>query len=91
MVVVLSYLITGDLKDGQVKDIMGRYEKDLEASMNKHNIDKDRQADDLRRRLAERRKKKEQLLHEKHKQEVSFFLYLLFKNWVKFLFSINDA
>lgn len=80
MVVLIFYLITGDLKDGQVKDIMGRYEKDLEASMNKHNLDKDRQADDLRRRLAERRKKKEQLLHEKHKQEVSILFYVLRKN-----------
>lgn len=68
----LAGKLQGDLKDSQVKDIMDKYEKDLDTNMNKFNMEKEKQLQDLRRKLAEKRRRKEAQLREKHKQEVIY-------------------
>lgn len=66
----LAGKLQGDLKDSQVKDILDKYEKDLDANMSKFNLEKEKQLQDLRRKLAEKRRRKEALLREKHNKEV---------------------
>lgn len=68
----LAGKLQGDLKDSQVKDIIDKYEKDLDTNMNKFNVEKEKQLQDLRRKLAEKRRRKEAQLREKHKQEVIY-------------------
>ena len=53
-------------------DIMNKYGKDLEATMNKHNNTKQRAADELHRKLAQRRKAREDALRDKHVKEVKY-------------------
>ena len=62
--------IAGDMKDKDIKDILNNYEKDLDNTMNKHMTEKERQAYELRKRLEERRKRREAELKEKHRQQV---------------------
>ena len=64
------FYILGDMKAAEVADIMNKYGKDLEATMNKHNNSKQRQAGELHRKLAQRRKAKEDALRDKHLKEV---------------------
>jgi hypothetical protein len=60
----------GDLNDAKVQDILSNYEKNFESNMSKHESEKDRQAAELRHKLAEKRKRKEAQLREKHNREV---------------------
>ena len=39
----LAGKLQGDLKDSQVKDILDKYEKDLDANMSKFNLEKEKQ------------------------------------------------
>lgn len=68
----LAGKLQGDLKDSQIKDILDKYEKDLDANMSKFSLEKEKQLQDLRRKLAEKRRRKEALLREKHNKEVSY-------------------
>ena len=65
----------GDMKAAEVADIMNKYGKNLEATMNKHNDTKQRQADELHRKLAQRRKGREDALREKQVKEVRHQLF----------------
>ena len=53
-----------------MKKILAQHEKDLAEALNKHNSNKDRQLEELKRRLADKRRQKEQQLKQKHTTEV---------------------
>lgn len=78
----LAGKLQGDLKDSQIKDILDKYEKDLDANMSKFNLEKEKQLQDLRRKLAEKRRRKEALLREKHNKEVSYQIQT--NNFIRF-------
>lgn len=67
-----TWTIVGDMNDSKVKDIISNYEKNFDSNMSKYESDKERQAAELRRKLAEKRKRREAQLKEKHNKEVSF-------------------
>jgi hypothetical protein len=53
-----------------VEKLLQQHEKDLDNALNKHNTNRDRQMEDLRKRLADRRRQREQQLKQKHAAEV---------------------
>ena len=58
------------MKAAEVADIMNKYSKNLDATMTKHNDTKQRQAEELHRKLAQRRKGREDALRDKQAKEV---------------------
>ncbi|KAH3741464.1 hypothetical protein DPMN_048189, partial [Dreissena polymorpha] len=53
----------------QIAEIMSRYGKNLDDTMNKHQTSRDRQSEELRRKLAMRRQTREQALRQKQSKE----------------------
>lgn len=60
------------MKAAEVADIMNKHGKELETTMAKFSDSKHRQADELHRKLAQRRKAREDALREKQAKEVNY-------------------
>lgn len=58
---------------------MSKYSKNLDDTMNKYRNSRDRQTDELHRKLAMRRQAREQALREKQKKEVNILHIHLIK------------
>lgn len=67
---LILYIIAGDMKAAEVADIMNNYGKNLDTTMTKHSETKQRLADELHRKLTQRRKAREDALTDKHTKEV---------------------
>ena len=60
----------GDLSDAEVAEIMDAHQREVEASMRRQDRERDEKMNALRKKLAERRRKREAALKAKHAQEV---------------------
>ena len=58
------------MKDGEIRDILNQHEKDLSNLMGKLNKSREKKMGDMREKLAERRRHREEQLMNKHSQEV---------------------
>lgn len=57
----------------EVARIMDGHQKELTDALRRHDNSRNKQGGALRQKLTERRRKREQELHEKHKKEVGKF------------------
>ena len=63
-----------------MQQILKQHEKDLQDALSKHNANRDRQLEDLRRRLADKRRQREEQLRKKHAEEVCLMWTVLKKS-----------
>ena len=62
---------SGDLSEAEIAAVLAQHEKDLAATRAKLAGGRDRHMDELRQKLAQRRRQREETLRNKHSQEVS--------------------
>lgn len=60
----------GSLSKEEMRRILSQHEEDLETTLGKQTKERERQMQELRQRLAEKRRNKEAALRDKHTREV---------------------
>ncbi len=67
---MVFYLLLGDLSATEVAAIMDAHQREIEEALRKQELLRNDQAQKIRSKMAERRRKREAKLRDKHVQEV---------------------
>ena len=67
---ISKLLQLGDLSDAEVAEIMDAHQREMADAMKRQDRERDEKMNALRKKLAERRRKREAALKAKHAQEV---------------------
>ena len=67
-------LSLGDLSDAEVAEIIDAHQREMENAMRRQDRERDEEMNALRKKLAERRRKREAALKAKHAQEVRVYI-----------------